>query len=72
VVNHSPEPVSNWIASIGEDVMAPAIVWISWAAPVFLLIALVLFILFALWLVPKLWRLIRKVLRLARSGLGNA
>jgi hypothetical protein len=62
-INHSPEPVSNWVASFAEDLMAPAITWIAWAAPVLLLVLLVVFLLFAVWLLPKLWRVLRGLLR---------
>jgi hypothetical protein len=66
-INHSPEPVSNWLASFAEDLMAPAITWIAWAAPVFMLVLLLFFLLFAAWLLPKLWRVLRRLLRTLAS-----
>ncbi|MEQ1800761.1 MAG: DUF4126 domain-containing protein [Gammaproteobacteria bacterium] len=62
-INHSPEPFSNWTASLFEDFAAPAIVWLAVAAPVLLLIALQVAILVALWLLPKLWRWIGSIFR---------
>jgi hypothetical protein len=62
-INHSPEPLSNWAASLFEDFAAPGIVWLAFAAPVLLLFALFFAILFALWLLPKLWRWIASIFR---------
>jgi len=62
-INHSPEPFSNWVASLFEDIAAPGIVWLAIVAPVLLLVALLLAILVALWLLPKLWRWIRSIFR---------
>ena len=62
-INHSPEPFSNWVASLFEDFAAPGIVWLAIVAPVILLVALLLAILVALWLLPKLWRWIASIFR---------
>lgn len=62
-INHSPEPFSNWAASLFEDVAAPGIVWLAIVAPVILLVALLFAILVALWLLPKLWRWIASIFR---------
>jgi hypothetical protein len=62
-LNHSPEPFSNWLASLFEDLAAPGIVWLAIVAPVLLLLALVGAILVAVWLVPKLWRWIVTIFR---------
>jgi hypothetical protein len=60
VINHSPEPFSNWVASLFEDAAAPGIVWLAIVAPVLLLVALLFACLAALWLLPRLWRGIRR------------
>lgn len=62
-INHSPEPFSNWVASLFEDIAAPGIVWLAMVAPGLLLGLLVLAILVALWLLPKLWRWIASIFR---------
>lgn len=62
-INHSPEPFSNWVASLFEDFAAPGIVWLAIMAPVLLLVALLFAILVALWLLPKLWRWIASIFR---------
>jgi len=62
-INHSPEPFSNWMASLFEDFAAPGIVWLAIVAPVLLLVALLFATLVALWLLPKLWRWIASIFR---------
>ena len=61
-INASPEPFSNWAASLTEDFSALAIVWLALKYPLLLLAALALFVVAALWLLPKLWRGIRRLL----------
>jgi hypothetical protein len=58
VLNTSPEPVTNWMASISEDVLAPAGFFAAVAFPAVFLVLLALFLLGAAWLLPKLWRTI--------------
>lgn len=67
-INHSPEPVSNWLASGVEDVAAPGILWTALVAPGLLLGLLLLAILAAAWLLPRLWRWIAQVLRRLRPA----
>jgi Domain of unknown function (DUF4126) len=59
VINTSPEPVSNWAASFGEDLLVGTLLYLALAHPVALLIVLTLLIVASLWLLPKLWRFIR-------------
>ena len=72
VINASPEPFSNWAASLTEDFSALAIVWLALKHPLILLAALALFVAAVLWLLPKLWRGIKRVTdsirRMQRSG----
>jgi hypothetical protein len=59
--NLSPEPVSNWILSIVEDIVAFVGSLLSVFAPVLICIVLALFILFFLWFAPKVFRAIRRI-----------
>ena len=61
MINTSPEPFSNWGASIGEDVAVIGGVWAALHHPYWFLGLLVLFIVLLIWLLPKIWRGIRKV-----------
>lgn len=62
-INASPEPFSNWGASFTEDAMAVGGIWLALMHPVMFLVALAIFIGIALWLLPRLWRGIRSLLR---------
>jgi hypothetical protein len=71
LINTSPEPVSNWFASLGEDVAVIAGLWTALHYPVVFIILLILFILLMIWLLPKLWRGIRRVLRFIGKSLAS-
>lgn len=62
-INASPEPFSNWGASFTEDAMAVGGIWLALMHPVVFLVALAIFLGIAIWLLPKLWRGIRSLLR---------
>lgn len=55
MINASPEPVSNWTASVMEDVAVITGVWAALYHPVAFLACLILFILLLAWALPKLW-----------------
>ena len=61
LINTSPEPFSNWLASIGEDIAVIMGLWAALYNPLLFIILLILFILLMIWLLPKIWRGIRKV-----------
>lgn len=70
-INHSPEPVSNWTASFAEDGLVLFGVWLAWQYPWAFLALLLLFLLLAAWLLPKLWRLVREIFRRLKRVLGG-
>ncbi|MGZ4970560.1 MAG: DUF4126 domain-containing protein [Methylobacter sp.] len=61
LINTSPEPFSNWIASVSEDVIVITGVWASINHPILFLIALAGFILLMIWLLPRIWAGVKKV-----------
>ncbi len=61
LINTSPEPFTNWFASVGEDVAVIAGLWVALYNPVLFIVLQVLFILLMIWLLPKLWRGIKRV-----------
>ena len=61
LINSSPEPITNWFASVGEDVAVIAGLWTALYHPALFIVLLVVFILLMIWLLPKLWRGIKKV-----------
>ena len=71
LINTSPEPVTNWFASVGEDVMVILGLWTALYHPVLFLVLLALFILLMIWLLPKVWRGMKKVFTYLGSLFGN-
>ncbi len=67
MINTSPEPLTNWTASIGEDVLVIAGLWTALNYPLLFIAALVLFIGLMIWLLPKLWRGIKRVFSYIRN-----
>lgn len=67
LINTSPEPFTNWFASISEDVVVITGVWACINHPFVFLIALVLFILLMIWLLPRIWLGIKKVFQTIRN-----
>ncbi len=63
LINHSPEPFSNWLASFTEDAVVLAGLWLVHAHPLVFLGLLALFVALMVWLLPKLWRGLRWVFR---------
>lgn len=59
LINTSPEPVSNWAASFGEDGLVAVGLWLMFSHPTLFLLFLVIFSALVVWLLPKLWRGIR-------------
>jgi hypothetical protein len=62
LINTSPEPFSNWFASVGEDIAVIGGVWACINHPIVFLIALFVFILIMIWLLPRLWMAIKKAI----------
>lgn len=61
LINTSPEPFTNWTASIAEDISVIAGMWAAIQHPWVFIIALVLFIALVAWLLPKIWRALKKL-----------
>ncbi len=62
-INTSPEPVSNWIASFTEEAVVLGGLWIAVQHPVVFLLLLLLFVLIAIWALPKLFRFVCAMLK---------
>ena len=66
VINTSPEPISNWAASFGEDLLVGTLVYLALAYPLAALAVIALLVMLSIWLLPRLARAIRGIiLRLA-------
>jgi hypothetical protein len=67
LINTSPEPFTNWTASIGEDIAVIGAMWAALNHPWWFLAALVLFLALAIWLLPKIWRALKAIVRKIRA-----
>jgi hypothetical protein len=66
-INTSPEPVSNWAASLTEDVATVGGLTLAIFNPWVFLVLLLIFFVFALWFIPKIFRFIRTVVTRLRN-----
>jgi hypothetical protein len=61
LINTSPEPFTNWAASLTEDVLVIGGIWVALHHPWFFLGFLIAFVLLAIWLLPKIWHGMKKI-----------
>jgi hypothetical protein len=61
LINTSPEPFTNWTASVAEDLGVLGGLLIANKHPAVFLVLLALFFILLVWLLPKLWRGIKGV-----------
>lgn len=61
LINASPEPFSNWAASLSEDVLVIAGLWAALIHPTAFIVLMVIVIALMIWVLPKLWRAIKKL-----------
>jgi len=71
LINTSPEPLSNWCASIAEDLAVVAGLWAALRYPWLFVALLVLFVLLLAWLLPRLGRALWAVFAGLRRLLGG-
>jgi Domain of unknown function (DUF4126) len=62
MINTSPEPVSNVVASLSEESVLVTGGWLVFAHPAVFIGVLCAFIVLMFWMLPKLWRGIKMVL----------
>lgn len=61
LINTSPEPFSNWAASVGEEMLVAAGLWAMLKQPLLFLFGLLVFALAIAWLAPKFVRAVRRL-----------
>ncbi|MDQ3907282.1 MAG: DUF4126 domain-containing protein [Acidobacteriota bacterium] len=62
VANLSPEPFTNWILSFAEDAIAIVAAFLTVLHPLVILCVIVVFVALTIWLAPKIFRRIRRLL----------
>jgi hypothetical protein len=70
--NASPEPFSNIALSLAEDVIAIGSTVLMVFHPIVILIVVVIFLLIAIWIIPKIFRALRRLLGRIRSFFGSS
>jgi Domain of unknown function (DUF4126) len=65
--NTSPEPVTNWTLSIIEDIFALGAVVLAVLKPAAILVIILIFLLILAWILPKVVRRVRRMIRAARA-----
>jgi hypothetical protein len=61
--NLSPEPLSNWALSFGEDILAVWLVWFATAHPTMAIVAVSVLVVISLFLLYHLFHFLRRTLR---------
>jgi hypothetical protein len=59
-INASPEPFSNWTASVAEDITVLGGIWMIFNHPILMMVLVLSFIALTVWLVPKLLRFAKR------------
>ncbi len=67
MLNTSPEPFSNWLASFSEDLLVPSGLWLALAHPAVFLALLAVFAVFAVLLLRAILRGLAELLRRVRT-----
>jgi hypothetical protein len=62
-INTSPEPFTNWGASFTEDALVLGGTWLAFAHPAVFIVLVVIFLLIVAWMLPKIWRFLKRVFR---------
>ncbi len=66
MINTSPEPVTNWVASFTEDIAVIGGLWAALAYPWLFIVMFIAFMLLSIWLLPKIWRALKRIVRKIR------
>ena len=66
-INASPEPFSNWAASITEDLTVFGSLWLMFNHPIVMIILVLVFLALVAWLVPKIYRLAKRGFQALRN-----
>jgi len=61
-INLSPEPFSNWAASLAEDALVPLGLWLAIAHPVAFIVLLAACLIAAVFLARLVWRGVRRLI----------
>ena len=72
LINTSPEPVTNWITSLGEDGAVLIGLWTALHYPLVFVGFILVFLLLLIWLLPKIWGGVKKILLMLEIFFGQS
>lgn len=72
LINASPEPFSNWGASITEDILVFTALWLALTHPYLFFIFIITVLAIIVWLLPKIFRAIGLIFAKIRAWLRGA
>lgn len=68
-INASPEPFSNWFASIAEDVAVFGSLWLMFNHPIIMMVLVLVFLALLIWIVPKIFHFAKRGFQALRAKL---
>ena len=68
--NASPEPFSNFFLSCIEDLFTIGLTALAAFHPIAILVIVILFVILLIWIGPKVWRSLRRVMEQAHTVMG--
>ncbi len=71
LINTSPEPVTNWTASITEDLAVIGGLWTALNYPIVFIVLLIIFALVVIWILPRIWRTLKALFQRIGAWLGG-
>ena len=71
-INASPEPFTNWTASVTEDVAVLGGIWMIFNHPIVMIVLVVAFIGLGVWIVPKIIRMAKRGFQALRDRMHGA
>lgn len=66
-INASPEPFSNWAASITEDITVLGSIWLIFNHPIVMIVLVLIFLVSIIWLMPKVFRAAKRGFQTLRN-----
>ena len=71
-INASPEPFTNWTASVTEDIAVLGGIWMIFNHPIVMIVLVVAFIGLGVWIVPKIIRMAKRGFQALRDRMRGA
>lgn len=71
-INASPEPFTNWTASVAEDAAVLGGIWLIFNNPILMVIFVIGFVGLGVWIMPKIFRLAKRGFQALRVRLGGS